>query len=392
MAGCFPRRFFGTRAGVPAWPALLLALTLASPQVLAQPDGARGRILIGMSTPLSGPAARYGQGLLQGVQLGLARLNESGGVAGRPIELLVRDDAGEPDQARAHTRALLDAGVVALTGYHGTRSIEASLALVEPAGVPMVGAASSAESLREPPRRTLFHLRAGAAEELAAVAYQLDTQGMTRVGVIAQDDGLGRDGLERLRTELARMALRPAATALLAGRDGPGGLAAALQSVCAAEPQAVLLAIDASLALALVRQAREAGCRPQFVAMSETGAGLQAGAAGGPRELAGLMVSQVLPHPAHVGHPLAAEYGRALARQAGAEPSYPGLEGYLYARVLGEALRQCARRLTPACLIEVLENRAIDLPGLRVQFAPQHRRGPRFVELTLLDGQGRFRR
>jgi branched-chain amino acid transport system substrate-binding protein len=356
----------------------------------AEPGVSAHKIVLGMSAPLTGSLAAYGTELESGLKLGLAQVNAAGGIAGREIELQVKDDAGRPEQAVANTRALLDAGVVALTGYHGAASIEAAMPLVEQAGVPWIGIASSAELLREPPRRGVFNLRAGAREEAAAMVLQLDTVGLTEIAVVVQDDALGRAALDGVRFELTRLALRPHAVVQLASDAGAPAIAQAVQSACKQHPQALALGLDARNALAVIRAARKSGCSTQFYVMSEAGAQLVGGAAA-PGELAGVIVSQVVPHPANAGSVLAADYRRMVV-QAKGSPSYPGLEGFLYARVIAEALRRCGHEPTRRCVTGALEARPVDAGGYLVQFSPTDRRGSHFVEMTIVTADGRFRR
>lgn len=366
----------------------LLALT-ALTTMAAEPGVTAQKVTIGMSAPLTGSLAYYGQELERGVRAGLAQVNAAGGVGGREIDLLVKDDAGQPSRTLANTRALLESGILALTGYHGAASIEAVLPLVEEAGVPMIGAASSAEVLREPPRRLVFNLRAGAREEAAAMVLQLDTVGLTKISTIAQDDALGRAGLEGIQVELIRLTLKLQAVVTLAKDAAAADVERAVQAACKERPQALVLALDAGNAMAVIRSARNAGCFPQFYVMSEAGAQLLAGAAS-PHELSGVVVSQVVPHPSTGAAPATLDYQRQL--KAGAVPSYPGLEGFIYARVLIEGLRRCGKDPSRRCLIRALESRAIDVGGYRVQFGPTARRGSNFVEMTIVTPDGRFRR
>lgn len=367
--------------------AFLLVLAIAG--AAAEPGVTANKVSIGMSAPLSGPLAGYGVPLQRGLALGLQQVNAGGGIGGREVELVVKDDAGRPEQAVVNTRALLDAGVLAMTGYHGAGAIEAVLPMLESAGVPLVGAASSAELLREPPRRHLFNLRAGAREEAAAMVLHLDTVGLTEVAVVAQDDALGRAGLEGIQVELTRLAIRPQAMVRLAPQADAAAVERAVQQACSGRPQGLVLVLDAGNALAAVRAARRAGCNSQYYVTSEAGAQLLA--AGAPAaELSGLIVSQVVPHPA-TATPLASEFQRAAAA-AGLAPSHAALEGFIYARALAEGLRRCARDLTRRCLVAALESRPLDLGGYRVQFAPNDRRGSRFVEMTIVTADGRFRR
>lgn len=365
-----------------------VALLLAA-SAHAEPGVTADKLVLGMSTPLTGPLAHYGAELRRGLKLGLDQVNAAGGIAGRRVELMVQDDAGVPGRALANTREMLASGVLAMTGYHGAASIEAVLPLLEESGTPLVGAASSAELLREPARRGVFNLRAGAREEAAAMVLQLDTVGLTDIAAIAQDDALGRAGLEGIQLELNRLALRLASLARLPTAANAKAVAQAVQTVCGQRPQALVLALDASNVLAVIREARRIQCRPQFYVMSEAGAQLLAGTAEA-GELSGVIVSQVMPHPGTLTVPVVADYQRQLA--GAAPPSYPAIEGFVYARLITDALRRCGREPSRRCLVTSLEGKALDAGGYRVQFAPGDRRGSRFVDMTIVTADGRFRR
>jgi branched-chain amino acid transport system substrate-binding protein len=64
-------------------------------------------IKLGMLQPLSGAAAAGGKTALVGAQMAVDGINKSGGVNGRPIELLVADDESKPDVGRRKTEQLI---------------------------------------------------------------------------------------------------------------------------------------------------------------------------------------------------------------------------------------------------------------------------------------------
>jgi branched-chain amino acid transport system substrate-binding protein len=68
--------------------------------------GAAKPYKIGSLQPLSGGAAVGGKTALVGIQMAVDRINKSGGVNGRPIELIVEDDESKPDVARRKTEKL----------------------------------------------------------------------------------------------------------------------------------------------------------------------------------------------------------------------------------------------------------------------------------------------
>jgi len=345
------------------------------------------KIVIGMSAPLTGVLAPYGTELEKGLKLGVAQANAAGGIGGRELELLVKDDAGKADRAVANTKAMIDSGVFALTGYHGSAAIEASLPLIEQSGTPLIGVASGAELLREPALRNVFNLRAGAREEAAAMVLQLDTIGLVEIAAIAQDDALGTAALDGLQFELTRLALRPQALVRVAAEASPADVIRSVQAACKGQPQALVLGLNGTNALAVIRHARKIGCAPQFYVMSEAGAELLAIGAT-PKELAGVIVSQVMPHPRSSSIPVTTDYQRL----AGEAASYAGLEGFVYARVIVAAIKACTVQLRRNCVITALEAKPTDVGGYRVQFKPGDRRGSRFVEMTIVTADGRFRR
>jgi len=70
-------------------------------------------IRIGLSLPLTDPAVLP---MIRGADLALRQINEAGGVNGRPLELVRRDDFGEPDSAVQVAADLYASDVVAVIG------------------------------------------------------------------------------------------------------------------------------------------------------------------------------------------------------------------------------------------------------------------------------------
>ena len=73
-------------------------------------------IKLGFVGGLSGAAADLGLSSRDGVLLAIEKRNATGGIRGRKIELLIRDDENNPDVAKKAVQSLLDEGVVAIIG------------------------------------------------------------------------------------------------------------------------------------------------------------------------------------------------------------------------------------------------------------------------------------
>ncbi len=100
-------------------PAVLLLALLIMVVVLwaAKPLWAAQEIRLGEIDPLSGHLAKPGQEIHQGILYAVEEANARGGLAGRPVELLSRDDQSKPDVAVNQAQDLIFRGKV--TGLVG---------------------------------------------------------------------------------------------------------------------------------------------------------------------------------------------------------------------------------------------------------------------------------
>ncbi len=95
-------------------PALLSAICMA---LALAGCGSRSPILVGYSAELTGRTSELGVDGRDGAQLAVERINQHGGVNGRPIQLVVKDDRGDPATARQVDEELRQAKVVAIVGH-----------------------------------------------------------------------------------------------------------------------------------------------------------------------------------------------------------------------------------------------------------------------------------
>jgi ABC-type branched-subunit amino acid transport system substrate-binding protein len=113
---------------------LLTGCVLAfSPALAAEP------VRIGVTTILSGQYADRGQSEQYGVELALQRVNEAGGVLGRPVEAFYGDNAADPATGVAATKRLIEEQhVPVLLGALWTPVTHAIMPIVAEAKVPLV--------------------------------------------------------------------------------------------------------------------------------------------------------------------------------------------------------------------------------------------------------------
>ena len=141
-----------------------------------------------------------------------------------------------------------------------------------------------------------------------------------------------------------------------------------------------------------MRAARQSGYGGQFYNVSFVGTSALAQELG--KEAEGVVVTQVVPSPYKTSHPLAREFQAALQKGGTSlQPNYSSMEGYLAARVVGEALKAAAAggKLQRESLIAALDSlNGQQVAGFPIAFRPQAGK-PRFVELSMLTGDGKVR-
>ncbi len=96
-----------TRRTLVGWGGGVLGAAMLVPAPWRAAFGAATPYKIGSLQPLSGAAALGGKTALVGLQMAVDRINNSGGINGRPVEIVVADDESKPDVARRKTEKLL---------------------------------------------------------------------------------------------------------------------------------------------------------------------------------------------------------------------------------------------------------------------------------------------
>ena len=127
---------------------LVLVAVLVTP-ALAGCGQQRGAIKIGLEAPMTGDYAYEGQGFEKAVSLLVEQTNESGGLLGREVELIVEDDAGDPTQAALVAQRLVDADIVAVIGAYNSTATEPASEIYNEAGLLHITPSSTATRLSQ---------------------------------------------------------------------------------------------------------------------------------------------------------------------------------------------------------------------------------------------------
>jgi branched-chain amino acid transport system substrate-binding protein len=172
----------------------------------ADPGLTARTILLGGTSPLTGPAAAYAS-VARGAKAYFDSVNAGGGVAGRRIEYRIVDDAYNPAQTIQATRQLVEQEqVFAVFNSLGTEHNLAVREYLNQRRVPQLFVASGATAWGAEARRypwTIGFQPSYRAEGLIYGRYVARTLKRARVGVLFQNDEYGKDLLAGLKAGLA---------------------------------------------------------------------------------------------------------------------------------------------------------------------------------------------
>ena len=347
------------------------------------------KIVLGQSAPLTGPAAQLGIQFQQGAKVYFDQVNAQGGVNKRLIELRTLDDGYEPDRCAENTRKLLADDVFALFGFVGTPTSVLALPQAIKAKVPFIAPLTGAMALREPFNRYAFHVRASYNDETALIVKQLTSLGLKKIAVFYQNDAYGKAGLSGVTLALSELKLKTVAESTV--ERNTVDVAKAVKAIVPAMPEAVVQVGAYKACAAFIREARKAGYGGLFYNVSFVGTQALSDELG--KEGAGVVVSQVMPSPYNAARPIVREFQEAVkAAGKGVNANFSSVEGYLAARVFVEGLRRAGAKPTGESLVGGLESMGTQsIGGFTVAFSPNDHVASKFVEMSMLTGDGRIR-
>lgn len=350
-------------------------------------------IVIGVSNVQSGPSSDLGHNLVLGSQSYFDVVNGSGGIRGRKISILLKDDKYEPDPAVSNTNVLIkNDKVFFLFDYVGTPTLTRTLPLLkyyESDNIVNVAPLTGADPQRLPPYdHFVFNIRASYHEETEALVRYFYAKGYRKIGLFTQADSYGKSGELGVNDALAAYGLT-AARVVTYRRNQPfdSDMSQQVKLLRDAGVDAVIAVGVYGPAAAFIRDARMAGWSVPIANLSFVGASTmldklrEVSKTSGKDLTLNLVNSQVVPSPNDLRNPLVVEY---RAHTAPKDYSFTGLEGWLNAAVVTEALRRAGPTPTRLDFIRAMESLHGWDPGIGVQleFSSTNHQGLHKVWLT----------
>ncbi len=362
----------------------------------ATPGATANEILIGSTMPYSGPASAWGA-IGRGLEAFFRMVNDGGGVAGRRIEFLARDDGYSPPKALEQTRRLIEQDRVAfLFASLGTATNSAIVRYVNQRRVPHLFVTSGADKWADPAANpwTLGWLPSYRTEAQICAKHLLAEHPEARLGVLLQHDDLGRDYLAGVRDVFgARFERQVRAVSHEVTDATVDSQVLDLQSGGA---DALLTATSPKFAAQTIRRVHDLGWRPRHYLASISVSVASVIQPAGPEKAVGIVSASVqkdIRDPTWQDDPGLAEWRAFMGRWLPAADLSE--TNYLYAYGVGltmlQVLRQCDGDFSRERVMrEALSLRDLAvpnlLPGIRVSTAPDNYRPIRHMQLRRWSG------
>ena len=199
--------------------ALLCLLSLAEFSAAAGPPNPAAPLRIGVSGPFTGGSSPMGISMREGIRIAAAEINAAGGVLGRPVELVERDDEARNERGAQVVQELIDRErVVAGLGIANTGVALATQRFYQQARIPIITSVATGSLLTKqflpPLHPDNFVFRVSASDTLQAamiVAEAVDRRGIKRVAIFHDATNYGQLGREDLEKTLADRNIVPVA-------------------------------------------------------------------------------------------------------------------------------------------------------------------------------------
>jgi branched-chain amino acid transport system substrate-binding protein len=340
---------------------------------------ATNAIVIGQAIDLSGANGAIGRDYVTGIKTCFDALNAAGGIGGRRIEYIARDDGGVPEKSAKEASELIERRHVDYLlggiGEAAWRSVVDAPAFRR-SGITLFAPLASGLQHDE---RVLFW-RPGYQQEMQYLLTYFGKLGIRNVGILYQESPLYRNAYDSLVAEIGKRGMIVTGTARIQGSGAD--MDAQAKRLAASKPGFVLAVGDTITTALFLKRFRTYAA--QTIVAGDSLINLST-----LREIAGAgavewtVFSQVVPNPASSATRLQMDHVRTMKKYRDEEVSSLTLEGYAVARTLVAAIQQ-ARAGDRAVLQSLAASRrTLDLGGLLVGVAADGAPLSSFLDVAL---------
>ena len=347
-------------------------------------------LVIGNVASMTNPTSKENSSnLTLGYTVYFEEVNRRGGVHGRKLKLLNKDDGVVAERMVAATEELIaDPQVIALAGFLNTAGLVEIMKrkLLAEKGIAMIAPIGPFNA------PNFYPMRPGYNEEAEKLLLEARETQKKRVAMVYYNQAFGPSVFAHAQEAAKKAGVDIVATASF--ETAPDkmlpGIRSAADVLARAEPDAVIVIAAGAGAFNFVKEFRQTTSgSAQLYALSPADsfgfvkvAGLEAAR--------GVVISQAIPYPGHRALAVVRDYHRLMKQYAPDKPlSFYSLEGLMGAKIAVEALRRAGPNPTRAKVIAALNTmKDYDLGDFTVSYTPAARAGSKVVDLTIIGRDG----
>src|SRR5262245_29829543 len=363
---------------------VLAALLLAASHAFA------ADLLIGnVATTTNVQAVQNSTNIMLGYTIYFQEINSQGGVRGRQLKLVNKDDGLAADKMVELARELIaDPNVIALAGFLNTPGlveimkrnvlVDGKIAMIAPVG---------------PFNATNFYpVRPGYNDEAAKLLSEAKETQKKRVALVYYNQAFA-PGVFKFSEESAKQqGVNVVATSMFetAPDKIEAGIVAAADKVAKTDPDAVILIAAGAGAFSFVKHYRSTSGRDVQVYTLSPVDSFGLVKAAGVENARGVVISQAMPYPYHTALAVVREYQKAMKKHAADKPlSFYSLEGFIGGKIVVEALKRAGPNPTREKVIAALNGlKEFDVGDFTVNYSADKRVGSKTVDLTIVGKDG----
>lgn len=311
-------------------------------------------LVVGQSAALIGPSGETGREVQRGLHAAFVEANNAGGVQGRNIVLVSRDDSYEPYRAVRNSNELLDRkNAVVLIGNVGTPTTEGVLSKLAVQQPVLFGPITGAGALRDAEIKNVVNIRASYHQELGTIVEHIKrVRQKTRIACFYQNDSYGQSNLKNLKKIIADNGLKLVAEAHY--QRNTLSVLGALKKIQSKSPEAVVIIGSYRASAEFIRLAKiKYHSDAAYYNLSFAGAVPLKNILKGMSK--DVFVSVVFPMIWDTNNPLVASYHQASRNiDPHFQASFLSFEGYIVGRLFVEVARQVKGPVIREAIMEII--------------------------------------
>ena len=358
---------------------LVLTLTASSIAFAASPHP----IIVGQAIDLSGPNADIGRDYVAGIKTCFDMVNASGGIGGRKIQYVVRDDRGQAALAAEAATELLDRGQAdVLVGGVGDASMAAVLNTnaFRRSGLVLFAPLAAADHARD--ARVMFW-RPSYRQELRHIFSHFGKLGIKDVGLVFQDTPSNQEAYKNLSVEVRDHGMKLTGTVRIGAQGAQvEQIRKEAEKLAASRPGFVVVVADTIGTALFLREYRKLD-KQTFVAGTSLTNLVTLRELAGPQAVEWTVFSQVVPNPNAGTSVLQVEHMNMMRKYRDEALSALTLEGFVAAKALVKALQQAKRGPRNALQELAAQEADVDLGGMTIMAGPNGNRLSTYLDIAL---------